>query len=132
MVVAALKDYLKVKGVLRPLIILPYWEITEKLSKILQPHWIAWFWKVFWLFLSWLTLCDMCGNFDYHKPIFYEFFYVYRKMQKCACSSNILEFFLHDPFSPVWATYLIWVATQNMNFCVLQPTLNCIRSKDTL
>ena len=29
----------------------------------------------FWIFLSWVTLCDLCGHFEYHKPIFYDKFF---------------------------------------------------------
>ena len=58
---------------------------------------------------SWMTLCDLCGYFDYHKSLFYNNFilgpplaeegYVYRKMQKFECSSTLLEDTLHDYFS---------------------------------
>ena len=103
-------------------------KILGRFSLISRPHY-----NLFeFFFLGWL--CVICAvilntinlyfmtNFFLGPPLVEED-YVYRKMQKCACSSNILEFFLHDSCSPVWATYLIWVATQNMNFCVLRPAL---------
>ena len=32
--------------------------------------------QLFEFILFWLTLCDLCGHFEYNKPIFYDIFEV--------------------------------------------------------
>ena len=41
------------------------------------------------IILSWLTLCDLCSPFDYHKPIFYDkFCWVHPWLRKVTSTSK--------------------------------------------
>ena len=88
-------------------------KINNKLSQILQPYllncliWTVYFLaplKLFKFLFSWWTFSDLCGQFECHKPIFYDNLfvgsllakegYIFRKILNCECFSTNFEDFV--------------------------------------